>query len=129
MTAPACLARLGFTVECTGGGCVLMSRYLASGWFVWASAVDGPGIPAEGDWLVCAYPPIGADDQMTASAFAIASDEKDSEGQPVNAPLAVALATALAFAEAMAEHARAAPSCRACGAETGGGDCPACGLS
>lgn len=48
----------GFAVEVGGGGCLILSRYIDGGGFVWITCSDGGGLPDLGDWLVVAY---GAD--------------------------------------------------------------------
>jgi len=45
----------GFQFETGGGGCQLLSRYMESGAFVWATCLDGGGLPDESNWMVCAY--------------------------------------------------------------------------
>lgn len=45
----------GFERETGGGGCVILSRYMESGGYVWATCIDGGGLPEQSDWLVCAY--------------------------------------------------------------------------
>lgn len=47
-----------FRVEVGGGGCLLLSRYIDGGGFVWITCKDGGGLPDYGNWLVVAY---GAD--------------------------------------------------------------------
>ena len=48
----------GFAVEVGGGGCLILSRYIDGGGFVWITCRDGGGLPDLNDWLVVAY---GAD--------------------------------------------------------------------
>jgi hypothetical protein len=45
----------GFQFETGGGGCQLLSRYIDGGAFIWATCLDGGGLPDESNWLVCAY--------------------------------------------------------------------------
>ena len=45
----------GFQFETGGGGCQLLSRYIDGGGFVWATCIDGGGLPDTSNWLVCAY--------------------------------------------------------------------------
>lgn len=48
-----------FRVEVGGGGCLILSRYIDGGGFVWITCRDGGGLPDWGNWMVCAY---GVDD-------------------------------------------------------------------
>jgi hypothetical protein len=45
----------GFEREIGGGGCVILSRYMESGGFAWATDRLGGGLPEQSDWLICAY--------------------------------------------------------------------------
>lgn len=49
------LEKQGFEFEIGGGGCLILSRYLENEAFVWATCVDGGGLPDSDNWLVCAY--------------------------------------------------------------------------
>ena len=44
-----------FRVEVGGGGCLILSRYIDGGGFVWITCKDGGGLPDWGNWMVCAY--------------------------------------------------------------------------
>jgi hypothetical protein len=50
------LAKEGFEVEHTGGGCHLLSLYLPSGAYVWVSSQAGSDVPTGKDWRVGVYP-------------------------------------------------------------------------
>jgi len=45
----------GFEREAGGGGCVILSRYIDGGGFIWATCIDGGGLPESDNWLVCTY--------------------------------------------------------------------------
>lgn len=49
------LEKQGFEIEQGGGGCFILSRYLENEAFVWATCIDGGGLPDSDNWLVCAY--------------------------------------------------------------------------
>jgi hypothetical protein len=68
------LEEQGFEFETGGGGCVILSRYLESGGFVWATCLDGGGLPETDNWHVCAY----GDDIGDIIASARSDDERDA---------------------------------------------------
>jgi hypothetical protein len=45
----------GFEFETGGGGCQLLTRYIDGGGFVWATCLDGGGLPDPSNWMICAY--------------------------------------------------------------------------
>jgi hypothetical protein len=45
----------GFEREIGGGGCVILSRYLANEAFIWVTCIDGGGLPEADNWMVCTY--------------------------------------------------------------------------
>ena len=45
----------GFKIEQGGGGCHILSRYINGGGFVWATCLDGGGLPDASNWHVVAY--------------------------------------------------------------------------
>lgn len=45
----------GFEIEQGGGGCSVLSLDMESGAFVWATCLDGGGLPESDNWHVCAY--------------------------------------------------------------------------
>lgn len=49
------LEAYGFEREIGGGGCQLLTHYIDGGGFVWATCLDGGGLPDTVDWMVCAY--------------------------------------------------------------------------
>jgi hypothetical protein len=63
----------GFQFETGGGGCQLLSRYMGSGAFVWATCLDGGGLPDQSNWMVCAY-----GDDIGDIIFELRSDENES---------------------------------------------------
>lgn len=78
----------GFQREIGGGGCVVLSRYFETGAFVWATCLDGGGLPETDNWMVCAY-----GDDIGDIIFELRSDENESGltlEQAVDAALAVA---------------------------------------
>jgi len=66
------LAKEGFEVEHTGGGCHLLSLYLPSGAYVWVSSQAGSDVPTWEDWHVGVYPAEwdGDGDAMLFDAWA-----------------------------------------------------------
>lgn len=63
----------GFEREIGGGGCVVLSRYFESGAFVWATCLDGGGLPETDNWTICAY-----GDDIDEILFGLRSDENDN---------------------------------------------------
>jgi hypothetical protein len=49
------LLEQGFGLEQGGGGCVILSRYMESGACIWATCIDGGGLPESDNWMVCTY--------------------------------------------------------------------------
>ena len=45
----------GFEREIGGGGCVILSRYLANEAFIWITCIDGGGLPESDNWMICTY--------------------------------------------------------------------------
>jgi hypothetical protein len=62
----------GFQSEIGGGGCQLLSCYMESGAFIWATCLDGGGLPSASNWMVCAY---GED--IGDIIFELRSDQND----------------------------------------------------
>ena len=63
----------GFEFETGGGGCQLLSRYMESGAFVWATCLDGGGLPETDNWMICAY-----GDDIGDILFELRSDQNES---------------------------------------------------
>jgi hypothetical protein len=55
----------GFEPELAGGGCTVASRYWPNGPHVWATCLDGGGLPTVDNWIVCTYPADWDGDQET----------------------------------------------------------------
>ena len=83
--------RLGFEFETGGGGCRLLSRYMENGAFVWATCLDGGGLPDPANWMLCAY-----GDDIGDIIFEARSDENES-GLTLEQAAAQALSVALEF--------------------------------
>ena len=63
----------GFEFETGGGGCQLLSRYWESGACVWATCLDGGGLPDPDNWMICAY-----GDDLDNILFELRSDQNES---------------------------------------------------
>lgn len=64
----------GFEVEQGGGGCHVLSIDMENGAFVWATCLDGGGLPETDNWMVCAY-----GDDIDDIIFELRSDQNDDE--------------------------------------------------
>ena len=53
----------GFEIEQGGGGCQLLSKYIDNRGFIWATCIDGGGLPESENWMICAYGD-GMDDRL-----------------------------------------------------------------
>lgn len=63
----------GFELEQGGGGCTVLSLDMENGAFVWATCLDGGGLPETDNWMICAY---GED--IGDIIFELRSDENES---------------------------------------------------
>lgn len=75
----------GFDIEQDGGGCQLLSRYLANEAFIWVTDIDGGGLPDSDNWLVCLY---GSD--IDDILYQVSSESKASLEQAIDRALIVA---------------------------------------
>lgn len=105
------LEAYGFEREIGGGGCQLLTRYIDGGGFVWATCLDGGGLPDTTSWHIVAY---GEDiDDILCS---IRSDDNDS-GLTFTQAVAIALDVANDFT----------PPCNNSHRDSGRGQCIDCG--
>jgi hypothetical protein len=72
-TNESALKALGFELEQGGGGCAVLSIDMENGAFVWATCLDGGGLPENDNWMVCAY-----GDDIGDIIFELRSDQNDS---------------------------------------------------
>ena len=79
------LEEQGFEREIGGGGCVILSRYLANEAFIWVTCIDGGGLPEQSDWLVCAY-----GDDIDNILYEASSESNASLEQAIDRALIVA---------------------------------------
>jgi hypothetical protein len=104
------LKKQGFQFETGGGGCQLLTRYIDGGGFVWATCLDGGGLPDTTSWHIVAY---GEDiDDILCS---IRSDDNDS-GLTFTQAVAIALDVANCFesADATCRNGKPMADCDCC---------------
>jgi hypothetical protein len=75
----------GFQFETGGGGCQILSCYMESGGFVWATCLDGGGLPDQSNWMVCGY-----GDDIDNIIYELRSDQND-DGLSLSQAVAIAL--------------------------------------
>lgn len=99
----------GFEREIGGGGCVILSQYLESDAFVWATCLDGGGLPDPDNWMVCAY-----GDDIDAILFESRSD--DESGLSLEQAIEQALSAARNFTSeyALCRNGRPIAGCTCC---------------
>lgn len=105
------LEAYGFEREIGGGGCVILSHYIDGGGFVWATCLDGGGLPDTVDWMVCAY-----GDDIGDIIFELRSDQNDDR---------LSLTQAVAMALDVANDFE--PPCNNGHRDSGRGQCVDCG--
>ena len=101
----------GFEFETGGGGCQLLSQYIDGGGFVWATCLDGGGLPETDNWMICAY-----GDDIGDILFELRSDQNESGWRLDQA----------AFQALEAAHDYAPPSCNNSHRDSGRGQCVDC---
>ncbi len=105
----------GLDFEIGGGGCQLLTHYIDGGGFVWATCLDGGGLPETNSWMVCAY---GED--LCDILFELRSDQND-DGLSLTQAVAIALDVAH-------EHIQTLDECTLNGhRDSGRGVCVNCG--
>ena len=101
----------GFDIEQGGGGCLILSQYIYNGGFVWATCLDGGGLPDNDNWMVCAY-----GDDIDNIIYELRSDENES-GVSLEQAVVAALAVASDYM----------PPCTSGHRDSGRGVCVDCG--
>ena len=101
----------GFKIEQGGGGCQFLSQYYRLGGFVWATCLDGGGLPETDNWMVCAY-----GDDIGDIIFELRSDQND-DGLSLTQAVEMALDVANDFT----------PPCNNSHRDSGRGQCIDCG--
>lgn len=98
----------GFEFETGGGGCQLLSRYVDGGGYVWATCLDGGGLPTDSNWLVCAY-----GDDVDDILFDVSSE---SESLSLEQAIKQALIVANEFtpSDALCRNGRPLAECSCC---------------
>jgi hypothetical protein len=97
----ALVDQMGFAAVNTGGGCYVLESRASGGHFVWISASDGPGMPTEDSWMVCAYPPADLD---MPDAFLTFTSEPDGGGGAVAVTVEEAATLALSLIASREGH-------------------------
>ena len=100
----------GFEFETGGGGCQLLSRYMESDAFVWATCLDGGGLPDADNWMICAY-----GDDIGDIIFELRSDENES-GLSLEQSIEQALSVAREFESeyALCRNGKPIADCNCC---------------
>ena len=100
----------GFEREIGGGGCVILSRYMESGAFIWATCLDGGGLPESDNWMICAY-----GDDIGDIIFELRSDQNDDD-LSLTQVVALALDVANDFwpADALCRNGKLIADCDCC---------------
>ena len=100
----------GFEFETGGGGCQILSCYMESGAFVWATCLDGGGLPESDNWMICAY-----GDDIDDIIYEIRSDyNKDTMSLVQAAALALDIASDFESAYATCRNGRPIADCDCC---------------